>query len=230
VNAAPAHDITPSVLTPAIVVFAAASQATAAAVPMGESVTPVTELMSAHQYRSGLLVGFSLGAGVGGASGYPNNSSEIGNPADYSSSGWMHGTSESIFLMGALSDYLSFGFLFSHGLFRNSDFYSNGDGVGLRIEAFPLVGLVPRLESLGVLGEFGVGVGDLVSKPPGLPESDGTQSFAAGGAFYEWAVGFMRGGAHIGVGPSLEYDAIWSKAFESHGLVASLRVAFYTGR
>jgi hypothetical protein len=49
------------------------------------------------------------------------------------------------------------------------------------------------------------------------------------GIFHEWSVGIMRGGAHIGVGPSLEYDAIWSQPFERHGLVGSVRLAFYGG-
>jgi hypothetical protein len=230
VNAPAARGITRAVLSPAIVVFAAASQAAAAAVPTGDSVSPVTQLTSSHQYRSGLVVGLSLGAGIAGASGYPNNSSDIGNLADYSASGWMLGAYQSIYLMGALSDYISFGFMFSHGLARNPNFYSNGDGVGFRLEAFPLAGLGPRLQGFGVLAQFGFGTGDLVSKPPNLPEAEGTQSFGAAGVFYEWSVGVMRSGAHIGVGPSLEYDAIWSRPFESHGLIGSLRLAFYTGQ
>lgn len=230
-NAPAARGITVAVLSPAIVVFAAASQAAAAAIPTGESVTPVTELASSHHYRSGLVVGLSLGAGLGGASGYPNNSSDIGNEADYSASGFMLGTTESIFLMGALSDYISFGFMFNHGLFRNGSFYSNTDGVGFRLEGYPLVGLGPRWQGLGVLAQFGVGTGDLVSKPPNLPEAEGTASFGAAGIFYEWSVGVMRGsGGHIGIGPSLEYDAVWSRPFEAHGLVASLRLAFYSGQ
>jgi hypothetical protein len=232
VKAPPARGITGAVLSPAFVLFAADSPgvtvSSASAIPVGESVTPATALPSAHQLRSGLVVGLALGAGIGGASGYPNNSSDIGNPADHSSSGWMPGTTESIFLMGALSDYLSFGFLFDHGLFKSSDFHANGDGGGFRIEAFPLVSLGPRLQGLGLLGQFGVGTGTLVSRTPDLPAAQGTQSFATVGVFYEWSVG-SPGGAHLGLGPGLEYDAIWSRPFESHGLVGSLRVVFYTG-
>jgi hypothetical protein len=220
-----------AVLSPAIAVLALSQGAAAAAVPTGDAVTPVTELPSSHLYRSGLEVGFSLGAGLAGAAGYPNNSSDIGNPALYSASGFMGGAAESVWVMGALSDYVSFGFWFGHNYFKNGDFYSNGDGVGFRLEGYPLAGLGPRLAGLGLLAQFGVGTGDLVSKPPNLPEAEGTQSFVGAGAFYEWSVGVMRGsGAHIGIGPSLEYDAIFSRPFESHGLVASLRVAFYTGR
>ena len=217
-------------LAPAIVAFALSQGAAAAAVPTGDSVTPVTELPSSHLYRSGLVVGLTLGVGLGAASGYPNNSSDIGNEAYYSASGFMLGATQSIFLMGALSDYVSFGFMFNHGLFRNPNFYSNTDGVGFRIEGYPLAGFGPRWQGLGVLAQFGLGTGDLVSKPPNLPEAEGTQSFGAAGVFYEWRVGVMRSGGHIGIGPSLEYDAVWSQPFESHGLVASLRLAFYSGQ
>jgi hypothetical protein len=220
------------VLLPAIVVFAAASQGAAAAVPTGsgDSITPVTQLPSSRQYRSGLVVGFSFGFGLAGASGYPNNSQDIGNEADYSASGFMFGGSQAVFLMGALSDYVSFGFMFDHGLFRNRNFYSNTDGVGFRIEGYPLVSLGPRWQGLAGFAQFGLGTGDLVSKPPDLPEANGTQSFGAAGVFYEWSVGVMRSGGHIGIGPSLEYDAVWTQPFESHGLVASLRLAFYSGQ
>ena len=215
-------------LGPALTLFAAASQAAAAAVPLGDDITPVTQLSTPHEYRSGLVVGLSLGGGLAGASGYPNDAQDVGNAADYSASGWMLGTYESVFVMGALSDYVSVGFWFGHGVFRNADFRSNGDGAGLRLEAFPLVGLVPRLHGLGVLAQLGVGTGDLQSKPPGLPESSGTQSFVGGGAFYEWAFGPIFGG-HLGAGPSLEYDAIFSRPFERHGMVGSLRLVFYGG-
>jgi hypothetical protein len=220
------------VLLPTIVVYAAVSQGAAAAVPTGDGgVTPVTQLPVSHLYRGGLVVGLELGGGIGGASGYPNNSSDIGNPADYSASGFMFGTYESIFVMGAFSDYVSFGFQFGHNLFRNPDFYSNGDGVGFRLEGFPLVGLFPRLQGLGVLAQFGLGTGDLVSRPPNLPEAEGTQSYVGAGVFHEWTVNLTHsGGAHLGIGPSLQYDAIFSRPFESHGLLASLRLVLYTAR
>jgi hypothetical protein len=220
------------VLPPATVVLATTQGAGAAAIPTtGGDITPVTDLPSSHLYRGGVVIGLELGVGVGGASGYPNNSSDIGNPADYSASGFMVGTYQSIFVMGAFSDYVSFGFQFGHNLFRNADFYSNGDGVGFRIEGFPLVGLYPKLQGLGVLAQFGVGTGDLVSRPPDLPEAEGTQSYIGAGIFHEWTIDLSRtGAAHLGIGPSLQYDAIFSRPFESHGLLASLRLVLYTAR
>jgi hypothetical protein len=216
-------------------VFAATSPA-AAAVPTETSVQTSRapgaagpdELAAPHRLRTGLVLGLSLGAGVLGASGYPNDATEIGDPNFYSASGWMLCTSESLFLLGALTDYLSVGFWYAHAAASNKDWRSNGNGGGLRVEAFPLALVLPQFGGLGLLGEFGIGVGNLMSKTPGLPNSEGTQSFAAAGVFWEWSLVHLLGG-HLSLGPSLEYDAIFSQSFERHGLLASARVAFYGG-
>jgi hypothetical protein len=204
-----------------------AAPAAVAAVPTGERpVAPDAE--ARPRRRAGLVVGVALGGGLGGASGYPNNSLEIGDPNYYSASGWMFGTNETVLLMGALVDYLNFGFWFSHAAFGNGAWRSNGNGGGLRVEAFPLIQLWPRLDGLGLLAQFGIGSANLTSTRPGLPEAEGTQSFIGAGAFYEWAFGRLLGG-HFAVGPSLEYDTIFSQPFERHGLVATARVVFYGG-
>jgi hypothetical protein len=208
-------------------VFAAASQAAAAAVPTGDF-TPVTDLPAAHQYRSGLVVGVALGGGLAGASGYPNNALEIGDPTFYAASGMMAGTRGSLFLMGAISDYISVGAFFGHGSFRNGDWRSSSDIGGFRLEFFPLVDLVPKLHGLGAMAQLGVGGGSLHAAAPGVTGSDGTQSFAAAGVFYEWSFAHVLGG-HLGAGPSLEYGGVWSQSFEQHGLIASLRAVFYGG-
>jgi hypothetical protein len=174
------------------------------------------------------VIGLAFGAGLGGASGYPNDSLKIGDPNCYSASGMMAGTAGSIFVMGALSDYVSFGFWFGRGAFRNGDWRSSGNGGGFRLEGFPLVGLVPKLQGLGLLAQLGIGGGSLSATGPSGAGSDGTQSFVGGGAFYEWSFGHVLGG-HLGAGPSLEYDAIFSRSFEQHGLVASARIVFYGG-
>jgi len=207
--------------------LAASTGAAAAAVPTGNMPQP-WELDTPHTLRSGIVFGFTLGGGLAGASGYPNNSTQIGDPNYYSGSGWMGGTGETIFAMGALADYVNVGFWYGAGVFRNHDWRSVGEAGGLRVEAFPLVRLFPRLQGLGLLAQFGVGYGNLKSETPGQPESEGTQSFAAAGTFYEWAFGRVLGG-HFGAGPSLEYDAIFSRPFERHGLVATARLVFYGG-
>ncbi len=210
-----------------LVLAAPASGAAAAAVPIGQQEAPPDEDAAAH-LRSGIVVGLGLGGGFAGASGYPNSSSDIGNPAFFSSSGFMAGASGTFFVMGALSDYLNFGFWAGSASFRNGDWQSSGGGGGLRVEAFPLVGLVPALGGLGFLGNFGIGSGSLTDVDTKRQVSSGTQAYVGGGAFYEWAFGHLFGG-HFALGPSLEYDAIFSTAFERHGVDASLRIVFYGG-
>ncbi|MGA2449192.1 MAG: hypothetical protein ABTD50_10980 [Polyangiaceae bacterium] len=207
--------------------FAATTGAGAAAVPTGDQTA--VSLPASHALRNGLVFGFSLGAGFGRGSGYPNDNSKIGDPSYYSSSGWMGGTGESLFVLGALTDSLSFGFFYQGAVYRSADFRSSGAGGGLRVEAFPLVGVAPRFAGLGVLAEFGIGTASLDStKDPSAPQAGGTQSFGGVGAFYEWSFGHLFGG-HFAVGPSVEYDAIWTQPFDRNGLLASLRIAFYGG-
>jgi hypothetical protein len=209
-------------------VLAAATGAAAAAVPTGQP-PEATDLDAPHALRTGLVIGGSLGAGLGGASGYPNDINQIGDPNYYSASGWMFGTNETLFVLGALTDYLNVGFFFSHAVFRNGDWRSGSSAGGLRLEAFPLALAFPRLAGLGALAQFGVGVGNLTaSAVSGAPPAEGTQSFADVGVLYEWAFGHLFGG-HFAVGPTLEYEAVWSQPFESHGLVATARAVFYGG-
>lgn len=208
-------------------VFAAASQAAATGVPQGD-ITPVTQLPADHRYRSGIVLGLSLGVGIGSASGYPNNSQEIGDPAYYSAGGFMGGGYGQLFILGALSDYLSFGFWYGHSDLRNSDWRSVGNGGGFRLEVFPLVGVYPALQGLGILANLGIGSGNLFTSNPQLPEAVGTQSFGGVGIFHEWGFGYGRGG-HFAFGPALEFDAIWSQPFEQHGVVGSARLVWYGG-
>jgi hypothetical protein len=205
----------------------AATAAAAAAVPTGDR--PVSaDLDGPAKLRAGLVLGGSLGVGVGAASGYPNDSIKIGDPRYYSASGAMLGASETVVLMGAIADYFSFGFWFNHAAYDGGDFHSTGDAGGLRLEVFALTVLYPRLAGLGLLAQFGIGQARLTAKVPGAETAEGTQSFVGAGAFYEWPFGRLIGG-HFAAGPSLEYDAMWSTPFGRQGLVASARLVFYGG-
>jgi hypothetical protein len=209
-----------------LVLAAPQNAAAPVVVATGGEISPVDVSAPPAVHRSGIAVGLSLGAGVGGASGYPNDSEEIHDPTMFSSSGWIPGAGVDIFGMGALTDYLNFGFWFSEDSYRSSGKRANATGIGFRVETFPLVTLYPRLEGLGFFAQFGIGIGKLVT--PSRPDAQGTQSTIGTGVFYEWPLGHLLGG-HLGLGPSLEYDALWSVPFEEHGFIASGRVVFYGG-
>jgi len=206
-------------------VFAAPPAATAVAT--GER-PEAAELDQAPKLRNGIVWGVSLGAGLGTSRGYPNNSQQIGDARYHSSSDWLPGTSQTLHVMGALTDYLNFGFWFAGANFRGHNQHASHVGVGLRVEAFPLIALVPRLQGLGFFSQFGLGAGRLTTRSAAVPDAVGTQSFIGVGAFYEWSFAHVLGG-HFGVGPSLEYDAVWSQPFEQHGLLACARFVFYGG-
>lgn len=198
----------------------------AAAAPTGDRTESVTEPQHPPRYRTGVVVGLSLGIGAGRGAGYPNNSQDIGNPAYHSASGWMLGTGANLMIMGAIADYLNFGFVFSEDAFRTSSQRAVQSALGLRVEGFPLVLLYPRLAGLGLLAQFGLGIGRLTT--PGEPQAAGTQSYIGTGAFYEWAFGHFLGG-HFGAGPGFEYDAMFSRPYQQNGLVAFGRIVFYGG-
>jgi hypothetical protein len=207
-----------------------ATAAAAAAVPVGQDSMDSPELNQPAKVRTGIVLGLSLGGGLFGASGYPNASSQINDPRFYSSSGLLGGTADTILVMGAISDSVNFGFWFGGNTSDNGHWQSFAGGGGIRLEIFPLVTLYPTLKGLAVFGSFGIGSGNLRSKaePDPAPEASGVSSFLGTGAFYEFGFGHFLGG-HFGVGPSLEYDAMWSQPFERHGAVASLRLVFYGG-
>ncbi len=189
-----------------------------------------TTLDSPNQRRAGVVVGVNASFGLAGSSGYPNSATKIDNPAFYSSSDLMTGGGASLFVMGALADYVSFGLWFGSSTFQSADWRSTGFGIGFRVEAFPLYTLVPQLADLGVFTQLGLGSTTLRTKLPGnYPSADGAQSYLAAGLFYEAFTPKLFGG-HLAVGPSAQYDVITARSIERHGAVAGLRVVFYGGK
>jgi hypothetical protein len=180
------------------------------------------------QTRSGIELGLTLGGGAAGSSGYPNSATKIGDPNYYSASGLMGGSSFAILVMGALADYLNFGFWVGSATYQNHDWRSSGGGGGFRVEVFPLYSLVPRLKNLGAAAEFGIGTTTLDAKFKANVSSDGTESFLGAGVFYEAPVAKFFGG-HGALGPSLEYDVIQARSIERNGMTLSLRAVFYGG-
>jgi hypothetical protein len=223
----------------------AAGAAGAASVPASATPAPVGDASTVDQSakdkaeeaaeaclprtRSGVVLSLTLGLGLASSSGYPNNASLIGTRADYSSSPIMTGGGFTFNLMGALTDWVSFGIWFGSETFESKNWKSTGGGGGFRVETFPLDKIYPRLDGLGVFGNFGLGGADLrVTAPGTFPSADGVQSFIGVGALYEWKIGRALGG-HFSLGPSLEYDAMYSQALERHGALLGARLAFYGG-
>jgi len=187
------------------------------------------ELTTTAERRSGMVFGFGVGVGAAAAWGYPNLGSKIGNPAYYDSSDPMGGVGGTLFIQGALKDWLSFGAFYARANFRSGQWNSYGGGGGIRVDLFPLYSVYPPLRDLGVYGQFGIGTATLSPNAPGGVVSNGTQSFLGGGAFYEFFLGKGLGG-HFAAGPTVEFDAEVTTPNQRDALLFGARVAFYTGR
>lgn len=177
--------------------------------------------------RAGIVIGVAPGIAFAGASGYPNNARLLGNPDFYSESPMLVGVSTTYFLMGALTDFVSFGPMVNIATFESDKWKSTGLGVGFRAEVFPLVRLFPPLADTSIYGQAGIGATELQAKGP-FPSADGTQSFAGIGVHHEFRFFRMFGG-HMSGGPYAGYDAIFSTTAERHWASVGLRVAWYGG-
>jgi hypothetical protein len=179
--------------------------------------------------RGGFMIGAFYGAGLASSAGYPNDQNFIGDPDYYSASGLMLGSGGSGFLMGALTDYLSFGFWFGAATFNNPTWHSIGEGGGLRLELFPLFGLGGVLRDLGAFTQVGIGGTELVYRDKPGVSSDGVGSSLGAGVFYELRL-TKAGRGHLALGPSLEYDTVFSQAIERHGALLGARMVWYLGK
>ncbi len=181
-----------------------------------------------HEHRAGIAIGGSFGVGFASASGYPNDVKLIGSPDYYNHTPLLVGTSQSLFVMGAISDYVNVGPMISWATFDTPQWRSVGFGVGFRVEVFPLVELVPTFADTAVFTQLGVGATEARAKGGDFPSADGAQSFAGIGLHHEFRLSRLLGG-HVAGGPFVEYDAIFSDSAERHWLTAGLRLAWYGG-
>lgn len=248
----PRMRVAPTVLALVVLPLVAAAPARAAPPPASEAPPPAREAPrpareapphareapppgnAEPHARGGLVLGLGGGFAMGTASGYPNDLQKIDDPRYFSAGGFMAGGSSGGFVMGAFAPELNFGVWVAQGatVSASGRWRSRGYGGGFRIEVFPAGWLVPALRDLGVMGQFGVGAGELRPTDPAAAATyagaDGVQSYVGVGVFHEWVF------AHPGktrwvLGPSVEYQLVASRPFERSTLMLGLRIAFYSG-
>jgi hypothetical protein len=178
--------------------------------------------------RNGVVLGFAAGAGLAGASGYPNDVKFIGNPDFYSQSTLLAGYSLTWFLMGALTDYLNVGPFVNVATFESDRWKSTGAGGGLRAEVFPLINVCRCVADIALYGQVGFGATTLRANGP-YPTADATSSFIGLGVHDEFRLARFLGG-HVAAGPFLEYDVIRASNAERHWMSGGLRLAWYGGK
>lgn len=204
------------------------SERAAAAAGPGDAATNA-DIDVPAKFREGFTPSISAHTGIAHVAGYPNDARAINNPDFYSSSDLLYGTSYSFHLGYALTDYLSAGFMAQFDRYESAHWKSHGLGVGIRLDAFPLVRWYPRLADLGILGEVGVGSSALEAKVGRYPNVDGTQSYVGAGVFYELTLTRIKKG-HLALSPELKYTHVDAMSISADSLTAGLRLAYYLSR
>jgi hypothetical protein len=180
-----------------------------------------TNYVPPAERRSGFSVGLGAGLGVGSFTGYPNEVAKIDNPEYRSSTGLAPASGYSIWLGGALRDWLTVGVgLFTSGGGKD-DTVGGGGAFGMHIESFPLYALGGTLRDLGLVTEFGAGGGAL-QEDGDETANGGNMSFIGLGAFWE-PLRFW----HMSHGPIIMYKTMFSDTMNGNAAFAGWRVAFY---
>ncbi len=172
--------------------------------------------------RGGFTMGLSYGFGVGNYEGYPNEVEKMNNPEYRVATGTTLASGFSIWLGGALRDWLTFGAGFFAAGGGSEDAVGGGNGFGVHIEAFPLYPMGGLWRDLALATEFGAGTGMLDNKAGGDDAEGGSMSLISAGLIFEpWQFW------HMSHGPSLMVRHQFSDSMTGSTVLLGWRMAFY---
>ncbi len=177
-------------------------------------------------YRSGFVVGLSIGTGVASFAGYPNDSRKIGLLSHYTETGASIGGVGALWFGGALSEWFTFGIGFIGGSMPLlTDQKASAGGLIFHMEAYPLFSLRKRWRDLGVMFDAGTGSATVTPKDSDTKLIDsGSASMIGGGPFYEgFKLWKLKGG------PFLVGNYMWSDSVRRPALFIGWRTSLYTG-
>ncbi len=198
-----------------------------AAAPGGQSAgreNPINYQRPVVERRGGFAMALNIGYGVSGFAGYPNEVVKLDNPDFYAKTGASLGTSSSLWLGGALRDWLIIGGGLSIAGASANDLVGNQFGVVLHVDFFPLYSLGNQYQDLGVSFDGGLGAASVVNPDDkkNLLADGGSLSTVGISVFYEpWRFW------HFSTGPQLSYTHGFSQSLNSNTLTLGLRFAFY---
>lgn len=181
--------------------------------------------------RAGFTVGLSIGGSIGNVTGFPADIKK--RTADFrADTGAGYGGGATLFLGGALTDWLVFGAGLGVAHTQGNDTVVQGFTFVFHTEVFPLFTLGGVFRELGVGLDTGAGnfTGESANKPAGdagklvapLIES-GAASRVGASIFYDglrlWKVS---------TGPYVAFDYTWSATLNQPLFMVGLRTALYT--
>jgi hypothetical protein len=173
--------------------------------------------------RSGFLLGLSGGLALASASGYPNDVAKIDLPEFEASTGLGVSSGGTLWIGGALADWMNIAVGFQGGSFKGNGLDASGGTLHMRVEAFPLFYRGGPWQDVGL--SFTAGTGGLGLERDGESVAEGEGTSAVGiGTFFE-PFRFWQ----VSTGPDISYTHQFSRSLNAHQLVVGWRLAFYGG-
>lgn len=174
--------------------------------------------------RSGFAAGVAFGGAFGGVSGYPNELAKIDDPRYEARTGAAAGFGESVWIGGALRDWIVVGVGFHGTSVSGGGRSSSGAAFVLHLEGYPLFSQGGIFRDLGLIGEFGAG-GCTIREGSSVAADGGMLSVAGIGAVYE----AVRLGSHFSAGPLIQVTHQWSQSLTADVFLAAIRLSFAGG-
>lgn len=198
--------------------MAAAPESSADANPASWETAPATR-------RGGFTAGVLTGLSFGSVVGYPNDFSKI-DQAPFRSATSGVGSSFTLYLGGALTDWFTFGFGLSRTSYGSSQLVTGSTAYLFHIEAFPLFSRGGRWRDLALFADVGTGTATIQRRSDKAEfSSSGSLSIGGLGAFWEpW-----RLAGHLAFGPYASWHYEESNPMARHFGELGLRGAFYGG-
>jgi hypothetical protein len=174
--------------------------------------------------RSDFAFGIGFAGTFASASGYPNDAAKIGVARYHASTGDAGGITNTLWLGGALRDWLVFGIGLSGTSVAGSGTLSQGGSFVVHLEGFPLFDRGGAFRDLGFVGDFGVG-GRTINRASAEVANGGSMSFVALGLLYEP----LSFGKHFRWGPIVQFAQQFSDTMNASMVIGGFQVAYYSG-
>lgn len=199
------------------------------AAPAGKE-TPAWEKAPAER-RSGFSLGLLVSGGLGNIIGYPADIEKRGKAEFKTDMGAAYGGTATLWLGGALTDWLVFGAGLGGGAFQGGGADLVGWTFVLHSEVFPLYWLGGAWREIGISLDTGTGsyTGELHDKPAG-PAGELIAPVIESGAASRVGFGLFYDGlriSKISAGPYVAFDYTWSATLNQPVFLLGWRTALY---
>lgn len=181
--------------------------------------------------RSGFSVGILAGGGLGNITGYPADIEKRGKAEYRADLGAAYGGGGTLWLGGALTDWLVFGVGLGGASYQGNGITVQGFTFVFHTEVFPLYWMGGAFRELGLFLDTGAGSynGELNEKPAGTG-ANLVPPVIESGAASRVGVGVFYDGLRVwklSAGPYVGLDYTWSATLTQPMVVLGLRGALY---